>query len=586
MLPGRDRRGLLDRFALVVAGLSPRALMTLAGGTLVAGIAIGVSMAVFLGEEAPPPRGGVALHGAPQAPETYGGTSFVRRPDPLGQYAPPPLPTVSRSRSQPLPEVDMDPAPKVAALPPRLPEPEPVPLENMPVVANPQPQQNIPSILQKEPITVYPEREKSSQMPEGPPAEAVAPAPAPQVAAVEPVTVPPPPDPQPDPAPQRQPNPEMVRETVPERAPVPASILTPPPVLSPAAVPDVTAPQPLMADAPLPIRVPPPVDEPAEEKARIAALPEAFRDLMEGNGPGFVMEEPLPQDTVVHTPEAKKADVEAVVAALPPALDVAPLPEWTGSLPPWRANAVPTTPWRGPAIAVVIDDLGLDQGRTNQLHALPGPLTLSYLTYARDLRRQMAAGHNRGHELLLHMPMEPKSRTIDPGPDVLKVEYSADRILSKLRTALDRGRGHVGINNHMGSRFTSDPKGMAVVMAELKRRGLMWLDSVTSAQSVGLAVADNAGVPHVGRNVFLDNTPEEGAVMRQLKELESVAREHGTAVGIGHPKDATIAALRKWLPTLAKKGFTLVPISALAQPRSAAVAEATPSAVSGAYGKY
>ncbi|WP_081581630.1 divergent polysaccharide deacetylase family protein [Pararhodospirillum photometricum] len=109
-------------------------------------------------------------------------------------------------------------------------------------------------------------------------------------------------------------------------------------------------------------------------------------------------------------------------------------------------------------------------------------------------------------------------------------------------------------------------------MAELKRRGLVWLDSVTSPQTVGLSLARAAGVPHAGRAVFLDNVPERAAVDRQLANLEAAARRNGVAIGIGHPKDATIQGLRAWLPSLARKGITLVPVSALMRVETTTVA--------------
>jgi polysaccharide deacetylase 2 family uncharacterized protein YibQ len=119
----------------------------------------------------------------------------------------------------------------------------------------------------------------------------------------------------------------------------------------------------------------------------------------------------------------------------------------------------------------------------------------------------------------------------------------------------------------MGSRFTASEPDMRLVLAELKRRGLLFLDSRTIAGSVGAAVATQLGVPFAERDVFLDNVQSADAVEAKLAELERIARAHGHAIAIGHPHDATIAALAAWLPTLRARGFALVPLSTIVKRR-------------------
>jgi hypothetical protein len=216
-------------------------------------------------------------------------------------------------------------------------------------------------------------------------------------------------------------------------------------------------------------------------------------------------------------------------------------------------------------IAMVIDDMGVDQRRSAEMVRLPGPVTLSYLPYGRDLPRQTADARAAGHELLVHVSMEPLDPKIKTGPNALTVDLGEDEIRRRLDWALDVFGGYVGINNHMGSRFTSERPGMDVVMDELRARGLLFLDSRTVQHSVGAAVASAHGVPHAGRHFFLDNELSIAEVNRQLAETERVARQTGFAVAIGHPHDVTIAALRAWLPTLEERGFVLVPISAIVE---------------------
>jgi polysaccharide deacetylase 2 family uncharacterized protein YibQ len=245
-----------------------------------------------------------------------------------------------------------------------------------------------------------------------------------------------------------------------------------------------------------------------------------------------------------------------------------PLPLPAPPAPAWLRFAVPAPPTGDhPLIAIVIDDLGLDRRRTAAVIALPGPLTLAFMTYAQDLPDQAEAGRRAGDELLLHVPMEPIDRAENPGPHALLVAMSADEILAQLRWGLDRFGGYVGVNNHMGSRFTADPRGMAVVMVELRRRGLLFLDSKTTAISAGPREAAASGVPYAARDVFVDDDLSPAAIARQLARIENVARQNGSAVAIGHGHDPTIAALRVWLPSLREKRFVLVPLSAVVRHR-------------------
>jgi hypothetical protein len=177
-------------------------------------------------------------------------------------------------------------------------------------------------------------------------------------------------------------------------------------------------------------------------------------------------------------------------------------------------------------------------------------LTLAFMTYAPDVAAQAEAARARGHELLVHVPMQPEDARLTTGPNVLQPELPEGELKARIDWALSRFDGYVGINNHMGSRFTADPAGMEVLFDELRRRGLLFLDSRTTAHTVGEAMAARYGVPFVRRSVFLDNELTADAVWLQLARLEETARRTGAAVAIGHPHDATIAALAQWLPSL------------------------------------
>ncbi len=269
-------------------------------------------------------------------------------------------------------------------------------------------------------------------------------------------------------------------------------------------------------------------------------------------------EEEEPGTTATQPPPA--ASVPAVetpkVVVPPPA--VAP-----GATPPWQKNAIAAPAQSGPQVAIVIDDAGLDHVRTAKAIALPSPLTISFLTYGEGLEPQVRAAHAAGHELMVHVAMQPRSKKENPGPDVLLKDAPPEEVMARLNKMLGRFTGYVGINNHMGSLFTADERSMELVIGELKRRGLLFLDSRTGADSVGAKVAREQGVPYAERDVFLDNTPTVPEVTKQLAELERIARAKGAAVAIGHPHDGTIAALQQWIPQAKARGIVFVPVSAI-----------------------
>ena len=333
--------------------------------------------------------------------------------------------------------------------------------------------------------------------------------------------------------------------------PMPAAFV--PPVVLPAA-------EPVSVAQAAPRRGPPPAPPAPESGAASAALPaqEAPRPL--------AMQPPLPPVASLPPPPPQQA---AMVVPAPPPLPPAAVPQQAAaSIPAWIRNAVPA-PARDarPRIAVVIDDVGLDRPRSARVIALPGPLTLSFLPYAMDLPQQTEAAHKAGHELLVHVPMEPLGKNIDAGPSPLDIGMSGDEVLRRLRWDLARFDGYVGINNHMGSRFTSDADALQPVMQELHQRGLLFIDSRTVAHSAGVEVARKYGVPHAGRDVFLDDEISSPAIDARLGELERVARHAGNAIAIGHPHDQTLDALQHWLRDAPSKGFVLVPVSAIVKER-------------------
>jgi uncharacterized protein len=327
-------------------------------------------------------------------------------------------------------------------------------------------------------------------------------------------------------------------DIVPTPAPKPA--LNPKPAAETAAVEPSTAPAP----------------DPAATSAAPPA-PAAGQQLA-------LMPSALP-DPEVHSPaEGAQTPDRPVVQASPSGekkLQLASLPMLHGDAT-WIRNAVklPDAP-RTVAIAIIIDDMGIDQKRSKLAIGLPAPLTFSFIPYGYHLHALTAAAHAAGNEILVHVPMEPLDPEVDPGPNALRTTLSIAENRRRLDWDFSRFDGYVGLNNHMGSKFTAWKPGMEMVMKEVQARGLLFVDSFTSNQSVGFHLARADRLPSAARDIFIDHIISRPAIEHSLQELERIARRRGFAVGIAHPHDLSREILATWIPEAKARGISFVPIS-------------------------
>lgn len=243
----------------------------------------------------------------------------------------------------------------------------------------------------------------------------------------------------------------------------------------------------------------------------------------------------------------------------------APQAQAAATMPAWLAYAVPAPPAAGkPRVALVLDDLGLDPARAQRVLKLKGPLTLVFLAYAGALPQQAEAARQAGDEVLLHVATGGMNPAIGFGPNQAPGAPPPEELLRRLRWDLDRLPAYVGVD--LPAQVSADPQAMPLVMGELKTRGLMFLDNRDDA-AVSAAARDS-GVPYVARDETLDGQAAD--LNRRLARLEDLARQNGTAIAYGHADDRTLEALRRWLPSLARKGIVLVPLSDIAKTRNAA----------------
>lgn len=228
-----------------------------------------------------------------------------------------------------------------------------------------------------------------------------------------------------------------------------------------------------------------------------------------------------------------------------------------------------------PKLVIIFDDMGLDRRAFREIMRLPGPVTLSFLPYARDVQPLVDQARARGDDILLHLPMEP-SGGADPGPGSLSADMKSDDLFSALSRNLGKFDGYVGVNNHMGSKFTRDEHAMKRVLAFLDRRGLFFIDSLTTGSSAAVRAGGAVGADVYVRDVFLDSEPGRTGVERQLDLAEKIAQKTGYAIVICHPRRDTLDVIGPWLTTAPARGFDLATVSSLKEISASHLASAAP----------
>ena len=215
----------------------------------------------------------------------------------------------------------------------------------------------------------------------------------------------------------------------------------------------------------------------------------------------------------------------------------------------------------GPAVAIIIDDIGDREADGRRVVALPGPVALAFLPHAPYTDTLAEVAHAAGKEVMLHLPLQAENGK-DPGPGAILLDTGEAEFARIFATNIAAVPHAVGVNNHMGSLLTRHPGHMAWLMQAIAaERTLFFIDSYTAAESVALTLAREAGIPAARRNVFLDSDPSVDAVEFQFDRLLAVARAEGSAIAIGHPYPSTLEVLERRLPELAREGITLVRVA-------------------------
>ena len=219
------------------------------------------------------------------------------------------------------------------------------------------------------------------------------------------------------------------------------------------------------------------------------------------------------------------------------------------------------------SVAIVLDDFGYTKNNLFSLKGIGVPLTIAVLPDAPYTKSVCAFARKNGIEVILHLPMEPERSTESLEKDTVMTDMSDEEIRKTIRTALRKTPGAVGISNHMGSKATKDERVMEIVMDEVSKRGMFFLDSMTTSRSACGRMAREKGVPFAKRTIFIDNVLDRKAITAQLERTAVIASVEDSVVAIGHDRTATVMTLKEILPDMEKRGIRFVPLSEVVEKR-------------------
>ncbi|MFH7320049.1 divergent polysaccharide deacetylase family protein [Desulfurivibrio sp. D14AmB] len=270
----------------------------------------------------------------------------------------------------------------------------------------------------------------------------------------------------------------------------------------------------------------------------------------------------------LHQPAPPTDGTGRELSVVPPALSLPAAPDLASEPTPPpapakpREAALPPAPTPTPAlpgsdqrplVAIIIDDMGYRPETERLMLALDLELTFSFLPFSPHLNQSLTTARQQNRDILLHLPLEALDGKWSSTPGMLLTAMGAEEIADGFATALAQVPMAIGLNNHMGSRFTTDPAAMDRLLAQAAHYDLFFLDSLTTPDSVAAAAATRHQVPLLRRDIFLDNDQDEQKIRDQLESLLKIAEKRGYAIGIGHSYPETLQALRSFRPELERR---------------------------------
>ncbi len=222
------------------------------------------------------------------------------------------------------------------------------------------------------------------------------------------------------------------------------------------------------------------------------------------------------------------------------------------------ASKRPKVSGAAPRMAIILDDWGKNYGVLKYALEIKRPLTLAIIPNLPKTRKIAEEAHQNGLGIMLHLPMEPKSKNEPLEPHTILTTMPEKEILKCVDDAVASVPHLEGVNNHMGSAATSDARVMKTILKRLKAKNLFFIDSAVVSTTQGPKAAAETGIRFAKRDVFIDNVNKVDAIKAQLKKALDIALSHGEVVVIGHDRKLTLQAIKEMIPAFDEAGVRLV----------------------------
>ncbi|MGD2279465.1 MAG: divergent polysaccharide deacetylase family protein [Candidatus Omnitrophota bacterium] len=216
---------------------------------------------------------------------------------------------------------------------------------------------------------------------------------------------------------------------------------------------------------------------------------------------------------------------------------------------------------KNPVAALVLDDFGYTRRNLGTLIGLDTPVTIAVLPNVPYSKTVSSFADKNGVQVILHLPMEPEGGSVRLERETIMTGMDKEMVENIIAQAFESVPAAKGVSNHQGSRATKNEKIMEIVMDQVDKRGLFFLDSMTTDGSVCGKAAGEKGVLFAKRDIFIDEKNDEDYIIGQMKKVEELARRKGYVIAIGHERPKTLKVLREVMPEMKERGIKFVTLS-------------------------
>ncbi len=216
-------------------------------------------------------------------------------------------------------------------------------------------------------------------------------------------------------------------------------------------------------------------------------------------------------------------------------------------------------------VVIIVGGMGVSQsGSQLAIRKLPPAVTLAFAPYGNSLNRWMQSARQKGHELLLQLPMEPFGYPQNsPGPHTIVSGVSAEENQVNLHWLLSRITNYVGVMNYQGGKILGDGDALKPVFDEIAERGLLFVDDGSVSNSKAGQAAAASVLPNTSVQIQIDAKRTRRDIAEQLEKLVLEAKRSGLAIGVSNGFSDTIEMIAEFAAQAGKLGIEITPVSAI-----------------------